>query len=172
MADATATKLERKYLAHYLNPAFTTADDATYVRLGKDLEEFSVELNPEVETVRNILGENSVQMSGYEVSADTDPFYYAENDELAQKIMDIALGRLTGDACKTTYLDVVLKPGASGGAPTVVTAWREEVYVVPTSYGGDTTGVQTPFTVHFAGNRVQGAFDLSTKKFTTTGTAL
>ena len=172
MADEAVKKLERKYLAHYLNPAFTTSDDATYVRLGKDLEEFSVELNPEVETVRNILGENSVQMSGYEVSADTDPFYYAENDALAQKILDIALGRLTGESCKTTYVDVILKPGETGAAPTVVTAWREEVYVVPTSYGGDTTGVQTPFTVHFAGNRVEGTFDLETKKFTPKGSAL
>ena len=167
MADE-AMKLERKYLAHYINPAFTTTDDAVYQRLGKDLEEFSVELNPEVETVRNILGENSVQMSGYEVTADTDPFYYATGDDFAQKVLDIALGRLTGDQCKTTYVDVVLKPGASGAEPTVVTAWREEVYVVPTSYGGDTTGVQVPFTVHFAGNRVKGTFDLSTKKFTPT----
>ena len=159
-------KLERKYLAHYINPAFTTSDDAVYERLGKDLEKFSVELNPEVETVRNILGENSVQMSGYEVTADTDPFYYATGDAFAQKVMDIALGRLTGDQCKTTYVDVVLKPGTGGGAPTVVTAWREDVYVVPTSYGGDTTGVQVPFTVHFAGNRVQGTFELETRKFT------
>lgn len=165
MADAVM-KLERKYLAHYINPAFTTSDDAVYERLGKDLEEFSVELNPEVKTGRNILGGNSVQMSGYEVTADTDPFYYATGDDFAQKVLDIALGRLTGDQCKTTYVDVVLKPGTDGGAPTVTTAWREDVYVVPTSYGGDTTGVQVPFTVHFAGNRVQGTFDLETRKFT------
>ena len=165
MAEA-AKKLERKYLTHWLNPAFTTADDAAYTKLGKDLESFNVELNPKVESVRNILGENSVQHSGYEVSADADPFYYYENDELAQKVLDIALGRLTGDECKTTYLDVVLKPGADGAAPTVVTAWREEVYVVPSSYGGDTSGVQTPFTLHFAGNHVKGDFNLETKVFT------
>lgn len=172
MADAAAKKLERKYLTHWLNPTFEISDTAAYTRLGKDLEAFSVELNPEVETTRNILGENSVQHSGYEVTADADPFYYYENDDLAQKVLDIALGRLTGDECKTQYLDVVLRPGEEGAEPTVVVAWREDVYVVPTSYGGDTSGVQTPFTVHFAGNRTEGTFDLKTKVFTPNSTAL
>lgn len=39
-------KIERKYMAHYLNATFA-ADDGTasYVRLGKDLEEYSPELS-------------------------------------------------------------------------------------------------------------------------------
>ena len=80
--------------------------------------------------------------------------------------MDIAMGRKTGDNCRTTYVEVVLKPGENGAKPTIISAWREEVIITPNSYGGDTTGIQVPFTVHFAGNRVQGDFDLDTKKFT------
>lgn len=160
-------KAERKYLAHYLDGAFDTTYAATeYVRLGKDLEEFNVELNPDVERKKNILGESSVAHNGYEVSSDATPFYYDYDDALSQKIMDIALSRATGDACKTSYVEVVLKPSEDGGAPEVVTAWREDVLVVPTSYGGDTSGVQVPFTINYAGNRVSGTFDLSTKIFT------
>ena len=160
-------KAERKYLAHYLDGAFDTTYAATdYVRLGRDLEEFNVELNPDVERKKNILGESSVAHNGYEVSSDAAPFYYDYDDELSQKIMDIALSRATADACKTSYVEVVLKPGEDGGAPTVVSAWREDVLVIPTSYGGDTSGVQVPFTINYAGNRVSGTFDLSTKKFT------
>lgn len=160
-------KAERKYLAHYLDAAFDTTYAATeYVRLGKDLEEFKVELNPDVETVKNILGENSVVHNGYEVTSDADPFYYDYDDALSKKIMDIAMSRSTGDACKTSYVEVVLKPGTDGGAPTVDYAWREDVLVIPSSYGGDTSGVQVPFTVNYAGNRVKGTFDLSSKKFT------
>lgn len=161
-------KAERKYLAHYLDAAFDTTYAATdYVRLGKDLEEYSEELNPDVETKKNILGENSVVHNGYEASSDADPFYYEYDDSLSEKIMDIAMNRLTGDECKTTKVDVILKPGAtSSDAPTVVKAWREDVMVIPNSVGGDTSGVQTPFTIYNAGNRVEGTFDLSTKKFT------
>lgn len=161
-------KAERKYLAHYLDAAFDTTYAATdYVRLGKDLEEYSEELNPDVETKKNILGESSVVHNGYEASSDADPFYYEYDDSLAEKIMDIAMNRLTGDECKTTKVDVILKPGAtSSDAPTVVKAWREDVMVIPNSVGGDNSGVQTPFTIYNAGNRVEGTFDPSTKKFT------
>ena len=77
------------------------------------------------------------------------------------------MNRTTGDGCKTTVIDVLLKPGDTPEAdPTVVWAYREDCKVVPESVGGDTTGVQIPFTIHRAGNRVKGTFDLSTKKFT------
>lgn len=162
---------ERKYLAHYIDSAFDTTYKATeYVRLGKDLEEYAVELNPDVETKKNILGENSVAVSGYEVSSSVDPYYYDYDEALSEKIMDIAMNRTTGDGCKTTTIDVLLKPGATAdAAPTVVWAYREDCYLVPKSVGGDTTGIQIPFELHRAGNRVKGTFDLTTKKFTENG---
>ena len=160
-------KAERKYLAHYLDSAFDmNYTTAAYVRLGKDLEEFSVELNPDVETAKNILGENSVKHNGYEASSTADPVYYEYDDALTEKVMEIAMLRKTGDECKTSYVEVLLKPGEGDAEPTVVRAVREDVYVIPTSYGGDTSGVQVPFEVRFAGNRVEGTFDLSTRKFT------
>lgn len=162
---------ERKYLAHYIDSAFDTTYKATeYVRLGKDLEEYAVELNPDVETKKNILGENSVAVSGYEVSSSVDPYYYDYDEALSEKIMDIAMNRTTGDGCKTTTIDVLLKPGATAdAAPTVVWAYREDCYLVPQSVGGDTTGIQIPFELHRAGNRVKGTFVLTTKKFTENG---
>lgn len=162
---------ERKYLAHYIDSAFdTTYAACTYVRLGKDLEEYAVELNPDVETKKNILGENSVAVSGYEVSSSVDPYYYDYDEALSEKIMDIAMNRTTGDGCKTTTIDVLLKPGTTAdAAPTVVWAYREDCYIVPQSVGGDTTGIQIPFELHRAGNRVKGTFDLTTKKFTENG---
>ena len=159
--------IERKYLAHYLDASFN-GTSATYVRLGKNLEEYNEELNPDVEVNKNILGEQSVKHSGYEVQADVDPFYYEDYDDaLSNKIMEIANTRATGDKCKTTMVDVLLKPGAEeDSAPTVVWAYREDVYVIPNSVGGDTSGVQTPFTVYKAGNRVKGTWDMTKKSFT------
>ncbi len=159
----------RKYLAHFLDAAFDTTYAApNYVRLGKDLEEYNEELNPDVEITKNILGEQSVKVGGYEVQADVDPFYYEDyEDALSNKIMEIANTRATGDKCKTTMVDVLLKPGATeNDKPTVIWTYREDVFVVPNSVGGDTTGIQTPFTVYKAGNRVKGTFDLDTRKFT------
>lgn len=157
--------IERKYLAHYIDGAFS-AGEPSYSRLGKDLEEYSIELNPDVESKQNILGENSVVVNGYEVSSSVEPYYCDRNDPLSEKLMDIAMERLTGDGCKTTVVDVLLAPGADDAAPQTVWAYREDCLIVPESIGGDTSGVQIPFTIHRAGNRVNGTFDVSTKKFT------
>ena len=162
MAGSTTTpkKAERKYLAHYIDASFG-GSTVNYVRLGKDLEEYNIELNPDVETKKNILGENSVIQNGYEVQSEVDPYYYEYDDALSEKIAEIANGRLLGDANKTTAVDVLI--GSSG---TVEWAYREDVYVVPKSIGGDTSGVQIPFTVYYAGNRTKGTFNNSTNTFT------
>ena len=70
-------KIERKYLAHFINTA--ASGEAVYERLGKDLEEFSPELAATVDTKKNILGETSVVISGYEKTGAVEP-YYADSD--------------------------------------------------------------------------------------------
>lgn len=153
-------KIERKYLAHFIDASFG-GEATNYVRLGKDLEEYSEELNPDVEVQKNILGEQNVNHSGYEVQSEVDPYYAYEGDPLFEKVVEIANERKTGDACMTTRVDVLMN--ADG---TVKWAYREDAYIVPNSVGGDTSGVQIPFTVYNAGNRVKGTFDMTTKKFT------
>ena len=162
--------LERKYLAHYIDAAFDiTGQSAKYVRLGKDLEELTVEMNPQVEISSNILGENTARLTGYEMSATVEPYYVSHDEDLSEKLMEIIDNELTGDACKTTVVDVWLKPGATpDAAPEVVKAIRREVLVAVQSFGGDTSGVQIPFALSGATNRTKGTFDLTTKKFTPT----
>lgn len=157
-----AGKIERKYLAHFIDASFN-GTPVNYIRLGKDLEEYNEELNPDVEVSQNILGEQNVQHNGYEVQSEVDPFYAYEGDPMFTKLCQIANERLTGDACMTTKVDVLLR--ADG---TVEWAYREDCYVVPSTVGGDTSGVQVPFTVYNAGNRKAGTFNMSTKKFTET----
>ena len=165
--------IERKYLAHYLDAAFG-GGTVNYVRIGKDLEEYTEELNPDVEVSKNIIGEQSVKHSGYEVQAEVDPFYYENYDDaLSEKIMSIANTRATGDKCKTTMVDALYKPGETeDAAPSCVWAYREDVYVIPNSVGGDTSGVQIPFTVYKAGNRTKGTFNPTTKTFTPASASL
>ncbi len=154
-------KIERKYLAHYIDATFNS-DKPAYVRLGADLEEYVEELNPDVEVKKNIIGEQNVSHNGYEVQSEVDPFYADFDDPLFEQLSKIANERLTGIAsCTTTKVDVLL--GANG---TPVWAYREKVYVVPNSIGGDTSGVQIPFSIYNAGERVKGTWDVATKTFT------
>ena len=43
---------------------------------------------------------------------------------------------------------------------------REECYIEVSSYGGDTTGYQIPFNIHYTGAKTTGTFNPSTKAFT------
>ena len=58
-------KIERRYMAHYLNAGFGGAEN--YCRLGADLEEYSPELTANVEKKSNILGQTSVTIDGYQI---------------------------------------------------------------------------------------------------------
>ena len=157
------SKIERKYLAHFINAAALGADAPQYERLGKDLEEFSPELSAQVETKKNILGETSVIISGYEKTGAVEPYYAESGSALFQRLQDIIdEGRVLEDL-KTDVVEVKLWEQAENGSYPAV---REEVYVEVTSYGGDTTGYQIPFTLHFTGNKVKGSFDPATRSFT------
>ena len=154
-------KIERKYMAHYINASKT--GDGAYERLGQDLEEFSPELAAQVETKKNILGEFSVLISGYEKTAAVEPFYAQAGSQLFQRLQDIIDGDLVLDDLKADVVDVKLwDANESGSYPAV----KEAVYIEITSYGGDTTGYQIPFTLHYTGEKVKGSFNLSTKTFT------
>lgn len=149
-------KLERKALAHYLDSTFG-GEAASWFLLGADIEELSVELNPDVETVSNILGETSIRDNGYEPSTTADPYYANPDDAIYEKIRDIALERQKGDACKTKILEVIIEDTKE----TSYLAFIEDVVVKPTSYGGGTDGVAIPFDVHFAGNRKKGTVTIA-----------
>ena len=154
-------KIERKYLAHFINTA--AQGDAAYERLGKDLEEFSAEMSAQVETKKNILGESSILISGYEKTASVEPYYAEAGTALFERLQGILDDASVLDDLKTDVVEVKLWNETQEG---VYPAIREEAYIEIVSYGGDTTGYQIPFKLHYTGNRVKGSFDVTSKTFT------
>lgn len=155
-------KIERKYMAHFINGA-KSGEAAVYERMGQDLEEFSPEMSAQVETKKNILGESSVLISGYEKTAAVEPFYAQQGSTLFSRLQEIIDGDLTLDDLKADVVDVKLWEESESG---VYPAVKETVYIEVTSYGGDTTGYQIPFTIHYTGEKVKGTFNVTTKTFT------
>ena len=64
-------KIERKMMAHLIDANFGK-EQPNWFRIGKDLDEFKVDLSPDVETKKNIIGETTVTHKGYEESAEVD----------------------------------------------------------------------------------------------------
>lgn len=158
-------KIERKYLAHFINTATGDAE-AVYERLGKDLEEYSPEMSAEVTTSKNILGESSILISSYEKSGSVEPYYADKDSSLFARLQAIIDGNLVLDDLKTDVVEVKLWEAETSGAYPAI---KEEAYIEITSYGGDTTGYQIPFTLHYTGVKTKGTFNPSTKAFTAAG---
>ena len=83
-------KIERRYMAHYLNAGFGGAEN--YCRLGADLEEYSPELTANVEKKSNILGQTSVTIDGYQKQGEVSPYYAEAGDPLFEKLQEIIDG--------------------------------------------------------------------------------
>ena len=117
----------------------------------------------QVETKKNILGESSILISGYEKTASVEPFYAVKGSALFDRLQEIIDGNLVLDDLKADMVDVKLWDESEAGTYPAV---KETVYIEVTGYGGDTTGYQIPFTLHYTGEKVKGNFNVSTRTFT------
>lgn len=157
MAENTFGKLKRSHLLHYIDASFGSTTPVWFL-IGKDIDDLSVELNPDTETVKNILDETVTNDNGYEPSISADTYYANTKDAIYEKIKDIALNRLTGDDCKTKILEVLVDKTAEP-----FSAWIEDAVVKPQSYGGPQGGVNIPFNISFDGNRKEGTVTITDK---------
>lgn len=158
MSDTPVGKLERSALVHFLNSNFnTTLNSAAWSKIGKHVADLSVEMNPNTETIKNILDETNVIDNGYEPAFDVDTYYADPSDgDFYTKLKDITMNRKKGDSCRTLVLEVLVDK-----ATGPFDAWVEEVIVKPNSYGGAQGGVRIPYKVSFAGNRVAGSVTIT-----------
>ena len=155
-------QIARKLVEDFINcaPAETTA---VYELLGKDLEELTIEMNANINKKKNILGENSIQIDGYEKEASVEPYIADSGTELFTFLKGIIDDEKIMDDLKTDVVRVDLYETATSGA---YPAMKEECFIEVVSHGGDTTGYQIPFNIHYTGVRTKGTFNPATKTFT------
>lgn len=149
-------KLNREALAHYLdtkwNMKIADASKAVFEILGDDIEEMSVEMNPETEQRKNILGQTKTIDSGFTPTLSADPWYANTDSGLYPHMKEIVFEQLKGDERKTLMLEVVVEDTSA----STHAAYLREVKVTPTSYGGGTEGFNIPFNVEFDGAYAKG----------------
>lgn len=153
-------KLTRGAYRTFLDATFGGTGTPNWWRVGKYSEELSVEMNPDVSSVKNVWDETTVEDNGYEPSMDVDTYYADPTDSIYPKLLDITMNRLKGDSCKTKILEMVVEDTED----TSHKAWIEDVVVKPKSYGGNNAGFGIPFSVTFDGNRVEGTVVITDKK--------
>lgn len=156
-------KIVRGAMLHYIDGSMT-ANPAFYL-IGIDLEELNVDMNPEFESRKNILGASSTQMKGYDPQSSISPYYTNTGDGIFEKLQNIIDKRATGDETDTVAIEVHKWEAVEGQADTYV-AYKENATIVVNSYGGDTGGYQIEYDVKYNGGRTKGTFNTTTKVFT------
>lgn len=156
-------ELERKFLGHYVDASMD--ETPAYELLGDGIEEMVIEMGANVQKTRDITGKTKTFIDGYEKSQAVEPYKANDGSAMFERLQDIADNNKVLDALNTTVIDVHLWKKAGAG-DTTFEAIREEAVIELTSYGGDTSGYQLPFTLHRTGVITKGTFDTSTKTFT------
>lgn len=149
-------KLKREQLAHYLDSAWNkkVADvsKAVFEILGDDIEEMSVDMQPDLSSYKTILGQTKTVDNGFTPSMSAEPWYANTESKLYPHMRDIVFEQISGDERKTLMLEVIVEDME---AETHL-AYVREVKITPTSYGGGTEGFNIPFTVDFDGAWAKG----------------
>lgn len=154
-------RIKRELFKTFIN--CTPGQESTsYEILGKDLEEFNIEMGANVTKSANILGETRITIDKYEKSSTVEPYKAEKDSPLFTFLKDIIDNEKLLDDLNT---DVILVDVFGSETDGSYPAYKEEVVIEVSSYGGSTEGFQIPFNIHYTGKRVKGTFNPSTKTF-------
>lgn len=140
-------------------------DEKEWTLIGKDMEEFSYELNPDVSTFKNILGETTAEHNGYTPSADVE-YAARSEDAIYKNIKDIADNLYTDEEhCRAHMISAILNKEVKDSEAVVLTGTGYKVpgIISVNSVGGDTSGLSMPFTFTEDGARKQGSVSVTNK---------
>lgn len=150
-----------------------TFDDENYTVLGKDMDDLSIDLNPDTEQKKNVLGETTTDHNGYTPSMSQD--YLARSEDAIYKPLQHIADTLAVDdeSTKATLivatLDIEVKD--TGEKTATGNGFKVPVLVTVDSDGGSTSGYAISFTIAEDGTRVQGKVEVNDKKPTFTAGA-
>lgn len=133
--------------------------------LGTRTEDSSIEFNPDVETVTDILGITYTDVNKTEPQQDFDPFYLLGGSELGSYLAEAALAN---DIDKyNNVFDVYIITAFIGTASAYNAVKHSGCSIIPQSIGGDSY-VSMPIEVHYSNNITKGTVNKLSDDFTFT----
>lgn len=124
--------------------------------LGVRTEDSSIELNPDVETVTDILGITYSDVNKTEPQQDLDPLYIIGGSLLSAYLTTAALGNHI-DAYNNVF-NVYIIAAFIGKTGEYYTVCHSGCSIIPTSLGGDSYN-NLPVEIHFSNNITEGTVD-------------
>ncbi len=134
--------------------------------IGDKVEEMSLEMNPNVETVTDITGNTSTTLDRYEVQTSVSPMRAKKESKLFAILYDIVKEEKTLSDVERTFLCVNVFDKTGEDESATYAAWTQKGVIAVQSYGGNTQGLDIPFNIHWLSGKIHGTFNPTTKAFT------
>ncbi|MEG1687758.1 MAG: hypothetical protein RR185_07295 [Angelakisella sp.] len=139
----------------------------TWELIGDRVEEMSLQMNPNIETVSDITGFNGTTLDRYQIQTEVTPMRAKKESKLFALLYDIVKNERVLSEVEREFLCVSVFDVTSGtGTPVRCAAWKQKAIIAVESFGGGTAGLDIPFTLHWVGAKTQGSFDPAGKTFT------
>ncbi len=148
-----------------------TAASGAWEAIGKDNDDLSKELNPDVETSRNVLGESTVTHSGYEPEVEVDPYYIDPSRKMYKRLVDNAIQENYADSQILGYIAEAYFTAANKNTMKMTGyCYVRRAYYIPQSIGGDTSGFAIPVRIYPTGAKIKKhiVYDMATNEATIT----
>lgn len=140
----------RKYLVTYVNVG--TSEAKVWEAQGIKVEDSSIELNPDIQTVTDILGITHTIVNKMEASQTLDPNTLRMGAKLSEKMLDIYR---RGALAEYSQFEVLLVYGFLGTTGSYEADLETGCTVVPNSIGGSSR-VDMPFVINLSGKKTLG----------------
>lgn len=138
--------------------------------IGKDLDDLSIDTNPDTEQTKNVLGETTFSHNGYtpsiavEYTARTEDEIYPVLQKIANEL-SVADDGITMDLIVATLTEEVKE---SDTKTLTGSGFKVPVRIVVDNDGGSTSGYAISFTAYESGNRIQGTVSVANREVTFT----
>lgn len=137
--------------------------------LGKDIEDLSRELNNEVNSFTNILGETEVEITkGVNVTT-VEPVKFRDGSKASKILYEIYKYDKELSDVEYEFLEVNTTEEITteeGVSTSEYGAFRQIGAIDLKSWGGDKTGINSPFDINWLGEKTYGTFNPTSKTFT------
>ena len=124
---------------------------------GGRIEDMSLEMNPNVETVTDVTGVTETTLDKYEKQTSVSPYYAKRDSKMAAWLYNVVREEKTLSDVEKTFCVVNIFAGSDGAYD----AWTQKGVVAVQSFGGDTKGLQIPYNIHWIGEKVFGTAAIS-----------
>lgn len=139
-------------------------DEEEWTLIGRGMESLTTNLNPDVETGKDVTGKSYIDHKGYAPEADIE--YQARSDDPMYEDLQAIVDELLKDEthCGGYIIDATLTDEVKNATGSVVltgTGYKVPVLVVPQEEGGDTSGYTINFNVYENGARTKGTVSVT-----------